>query len=66
MARRDPGLNIRLPIELKAWLAGTAVMNRRSQNAEIVFRLQASRAAEENKPSASAGGATAAGQASQA
>ena len=56
-------LTIRFPLELKAWLAATAVMNRRSQNAEIVHRLEAARAAERNKPPASADGATAAGQA---
>lgn len=52
MSRSDPQMAIRLPVELKAWLAATAVMNRRSQNAEIVVRLEAARAAE----SAAAGG----------
>lgn len=46
MSRDDPQMAVRLPVELKAWLAATAVLNRRSQNAEIVFRLEAARAAE--------------------
>jgi hypothetical protein len=46
MSRDDPRILIRLPVDLKAWLASTAVLNRRSQNAEIVMRLEASRAAE--------------------
>lgn len=61
MARDEPKVLVRLPVELKAWLASTAVMNRRSQNAEIVFRLEAARAAERNKPPASADGEGAAG-----
>ena len=46
MGRDDPKLIVRMPVELKAWLAATAVLNRRSQNAEIVVRLEAARAAE--------------------
>jgi hypothetical protein len=63
VSRDDPRVLVRLPVDLKAWLASTAVMNRRSQTAEIVFRLEAARAAEQ---AGRATGATTAGQASQA
>lgn len=46
MKRTDPMMKIRLPPGLKEWIASAAEMNRRSQNAEIVFRLEASKAAE--------------------
>lgn len=62
MQRDDPMMRIRLPVELKAWLAGTAVRNRRSQNAEVVHRLEAAMAAE--VLSRSEGGAPTAGRAS--
>lgn len=38
---------IRLPAELKEWLTGKAAQNNRSQNGEIVNRLQQSREDEE-------------------
>lgn len=63
MARDDPGLLVRMPVDLKAWLAATAVMNRRSQNAEVVFRLEAARAADQ---SSRATGTPAAGEALRA
>lgn len=63
MARTDVGLMLRLPVDLKAWIASTAVMNRRSQNAEIVFRLEAARAADQ---SSRATGAPVEGMASRA
>lgn len=36
-------LGVRLPDELKQWLKHQAVDNRRSLNAEIIVRLEASR-----------------------
>ena len=56
----DPArLSVRLPVELKAWLAATAVRNRRSQSAEVISRLEAAMAAEAT--SRPEGGAPAAG-----
>ena len=61
--RDEPKMMVRLPVELKAWLASTAVMNRRSQNAEVVYRLEAARAADgKGRPE----GGAAAGEASRA
>ena len=42
MTRADPPLRIRLPAELKATIQASAAKNRRSMNAEIVARLDAS------------------------
>lgn len=53
---------VRLPPELDAWVEKAAAENCRSKNSEILFRLKAAMAAE-NKPPASADGATAAGRA---
>lgn len=47
MARSDPQMVIRLPAELKEWLAAQATQNRRSQNGEIVSRLEESRQKDE-------------------
>lgn len=43
MARTDPQMVIRLPAELKEWLSSQAAQNHRSQNGEIVNRLEESR-----------------------
>lgn len=40
-------LGVRLPDELKQWLKHQAVDNRRSLNAEIIVRLEASRRQQE-------------------
>jgi hypothetical protein len=42
MARTDPPFKIRMPDELKARIEQAAISNRRSMNAEIVSRLDAS------------------------
>lgn len=41
-------LGVRLPDELKQWLKHQAVDNRRSLNAEITVRLEASRCLQES------------------
>lgn len=41
-------LGIRVPDDLKQWLKHRAVDNRRSLNAEILIRLEASRCLEES------------------
>lgn len=43
MSRTDPMLRIRLPQPLKEWIEAEARRNCRSQNGEIVFRLEAGR-----------------------
>ncbi len=43
MARIDPQLRIRLPLNLKRWIEDEAKRNHRSQNGEIVFWLEAAR-----------------------
>lgn len=43
MSRQDPQVVVRLPEQLKEWLKQQAAENRRSQNAEIVFRLEQAR-----------------------
>lgn len=42
MTREDPPLRIRLPVEIKKLVQTAAAANRRSMNAEIVARLEAS------------------------
>lgn len=42
MARTDPQINIRVPVELKKELELLAVKNGRSLNAEVVLRLEQS------------------------
>lgn len=46
LAQDDPHFRLRLPVDLKAFIAAEAVMSRRSLNAEIVFRLEQSRKAQ--------------------
>lgn len=58
------GIMVRMPLEMKEWLMLTAFRNRRSQNAEIVHRLE--KAMHADQSGRSEGGVTAAGQASQA
>lgn len=41
---------LRLPPDLKQWLAGMAELNRRSMNSELIMRLEQSRQAEERQP----------------
>lgn len=41
-------LGVRIPDELKQWLKHQAVDNRRSLNAEILIRLEASRCLQES------------------
>lgn len=36
----DPGMRLRFPTDVKAWIEREAEKNLRSQNAEIVFRLR--------------------------
>ena len=43
MAPSDPQTNVRLPKNLKEWLAQKAASNRRSLAGEVVVRLEASR-----------------------
>lgn len=38
--KADPQMVVRVPEELKVWIKVQAALNRRSQNAEIVFRLE--------------------------
>lgn len=45
--KRDPQIVVRVPDELKVWLKVQAAQNRRSQNAEIVFRLELARKQQE-------------------
>lgn len=54
MSRKDVQFNLRLPEELKSYLSEQAQANRRSQTAEVIYRLEQSRIqdeqqAEENK-----------------
>lgn len=50
MSRADSQVVIRLPEPLKNWLKAMAEENRRSQNAEIVHRLQQLKDAETKNP----------------
>lgn len=47
MSREEPQIKLRLPGDLKDWIYQQAKTNHRSQNAEIVYRLQQSRAQQE-------------------
>ncbi len=49
MARSDEQTNLRLPSELKAWLQQQAEAAKRSLTAEVVVRLQQSKAQDERK-----------------
>ena len=42
MARNDPQINLRIPAELKERVEAAAAANKRSMNAEIAERLEAS------------------------
>ena len=53
---------LRLPPEVGDWVVRTAAMNRRSMNAEIVFRLEAAMRAEAHSQPPGQGGAPAAGE----
>lgn len=46
MARSDPQINVRLPVDLKDWLEERAKRNVRSLNGEMAFILMEKRAAE--------------------
>lgn len=39
-ARNIPPLQVRMPIDLKAWIKASAQANRRSLNAELVILLE--------------------------
>ncbi len=41
MKRSDPQMKIRLPSEVKAWIASEAARNRRTQNAQLVVCIEA-------------------------
>lgn len=43
---QDPQMKIRIPVDLKEWVEGCAQKNRRSLNAEVIFRLERSREVE--------------------
>lgn len=47
MARHDEQTNVRLPAELKEWLKEQAAQARRSVTAELIFRLEQSRAVQQ-------------------
>lgn len=38
--KADPQMVVRVPEELRVWIKVQAALNRRSQNAEIVYRLE--------------------------
>ena len=38
--RADPQMVVRVPEELKVWIKVRAALNRRSQNAEVVYLLE--------------------------
>lgn len=46
MKQKDSQMKIRLPLNLKCWLASQARMNRRSVNAEVVYQLESVKAKE--------------------
>lgn len=46
-ARTAPQVVLRLPADLKEWLAKQAETNRRSLNGELIFRLERQREADE-------------------
>jgi hypothetical protein len=62
-AAQLPQMKLRLPAALKDWLTAQAEANRRSVNAEVVYRLENSLivaecdAEKENAPPAATGGA---------
>lgn len=47
MARHDEQTNVRIPAELKEWLKAQAAQARRSVTAELILRLEQSRAAQQ-------------------
>lgn len=47
MTKQDEQTNVRLPAELKTWLKAQASAAKRSVTAELVFRLEQSRIAQE-------------------
>jgi len=49
MARKDAQLNFRIPKELKDYLTEQAGASRRSLTAELVYRLEKTRAEDEEK-----------------
>jgi len=49
MSRKDPQFNLRLPENLKSYLAEQAEANHRSQTAEVIYRLEQSRMRDEQK-----------------
>ncbi len=49
MSREDAQVVVRLPERLKSWLKEEAAKNHRSQNSEIVHRLEKSQQNDEQK-----------------
>ncbi|WP_367619188.1 Arc family DNA-binding protein [Comamonas sp.] len=49
VGRGSPAVMVRMTVEMKAWFKHKAIDNRRTLNAEILFRLEESRKAEEAK-----------------
>jgi hypothetical protein len=49
MSRVDPQFKLRLPQELKNYLSEQAELNRRSQTAEVIYRLEQSRKQDESQ-----------------
>lgn len=54
VGRGSPAVMVRMTEELKAWFKHQAIDNRRTLNAEILYRLEQSRTAEEAKNAANA------------
>lgn len=55
MSRKDAQFNLRIPEELKSYLCEQAAINRRSQTAEVIYRLEQSRIRDEQKREGQAG-----------
>jgi len=54
LKQSDPQMKIRIPPEIKQWLAREAAKNLRTQNAEVVLALKARIAQQNEKSEASA------------
>lgn len=50
MKRSDPQLKVRMPSDLLSWLKDSAQRNQRTQNGEIVHRIQQAKDAETKNP----------------
>lgn len=54
MSRKDPQVNVRIPASLRDYLVEQAAENRRSQTAEVIYRLEQSRILDEQRRQADA------------